>query len=156
MKPEMKEIARQIRSFISTVQPRLYRMNHEKMGFKPSPHGWPEKEILGHLIDSVANNHQRYAEAVNNVIEQFPAYIRNEWVQIQRYNEISCSFLVTLFSAYNVHLSQAIECIPVDAQSSPCSIGKGEPVALEFVVKDYLRHLKYHIKDILGKQKQPA
>ena len=27
---------------------------------KPSPGKWSKKEILGHLIDSAANNHQRF------------------------------------------------------------------------------------------------
>ena len=148
----MKETARQIRSLISKVEPQLSRMNHDEMGFKPDPHNWSKKEILGHLIDSAANNHQRFVRAVNKVAGQFPTYDQDEWVRIQHYNEMSWSLLVTLWSAYNGHLSHIIECIPGDAESSPCNIGKEEPVALEFVVKDYLRHLKHHLKDILEEQ----
>jgi hypothetical protein len=149
----MKDIARQIRSLISTAEPQLSRMNHDDMGFKPDPYEWSKKEILGHLIDSAANNHQRFVRAVNKVADLFPTYDQIEWVRIQRYNEISWSFLVTLWSAYNSHLSHIIECIPVDAQYSPCNIGKEEPVTLKFVVKDYLRHLQHHLKDILEEQK---
>jgi hypothetical protein len=43
-----------------------------------------------------------------------------------------------------------IACIPDAAKPSPCNIGTPEPAALEFVVTDYLRHLKHHLKDILG------
>lgn len=148
----MKKIARQIRSFISATEPRLYRMNSGKMGFKPDPHEWSKKEILGHLIDSATNNHQRFVRAVNNVADQFPTYNQDEWVRIQHYNEMPWSFLVTLWSAYNSHLSHVIECIPDAAESSPCNIGKEEPVTLKFVVQDYLRHLQHHIKDILEEQ----
>ena len=148
----MKDIARQIRSFISTIEPLLSRMNHDDMGFKPDPHKWSKKEILGHLIDSAANNHQRFVRAVNKAAVQFPTYNQDEWVRIQRYNEMSWSFLVTFWSAYNSHLSHLIECIPGDAESSPCNIGKEEPVTLEFVVKDYLRHLQHHLQDILEEQ----
>lgn len=28
--------------------------------FKPLPEKWSKKQILGHLIDSAANNHQRF------------------------------------------------------------------------------------------------
>ena len=150
----MKDIARRIRSLISTVEPQLYRMNHDEMSSKPDPHNWSKKEILGHLIDSAANNHQRFVRAVDNVAVRFPTYDQNEWVRIQRYNEMSWSFLVTLWSAYNRHLSHIIEFIPEDAESSPCNIGKEEPVTLEFVVKDYLRHLQHHLKDILENQKR--
>jgi hypothetical protein len=148
----MKDIAQQIKSLISRVEPQLSRMNHDEMGFKPDPDKWSKKEILGHLIDSAANNHQRFVRAVSNVAVRFPTYDQNEWVRIQRYNEMSWSFLVTLWSAYNSHLSHIIECIPGDAKSSPCNIGKKEPVTLEFVVKDYLRHLQHHLKDILEAQ----
>lgn len=145
----MKDIARQIRSLISTAEPQLSRMNHDEMRFKPDPHKWSKKEILGHLIDSAANNHQRFVRAVNKVAGQFPTYDQDEWVRIQRYNEMSWSFLISFWSAYNSHLCHIIECIPEDAESSPCNIGKEEPVTLEFVVKDYLRHLQHHLKDMI-------
>ncbi|MFO7554148.1 MAG: hypothetical protein R6W88_02990 [Desulfobacterales bacterium] len=108
--------------------------------------------MLGHLIDSAANNHQRFVRAVNNVAARFPTYDQDEWVRIQRHNEAPWSSLVGLWSAYNLHLSRIIECIPEDAESSPCNIGNAEPVPLGFVVKDYLRHLRHHLKDILEGQ----
>lgn len=151
----MKDVARQIRSLISTVEPQLSRMNHHEMGVKPDPHKWSKKEILGHLIDSAANNHQRFVRAVNKIASQFPTYDQDEWVRIQQYNEMPWSFLVTLWSAYNSLLSHIIEHIPESAGSSPCNIGKEEPVTLEFVVKDYLHHLQHHLQDILGKKAEP-
>jgi hypothetical protein len=60
--------------------------------------------------------------------------------------------IVALWSAYNNHLSHVIECIPEDAESSPCNIGSEDPVPLHFAIKDYLRHLRHHLKDILGEQ----
>ena len=151
----MKDVARQIRSLISTVEPQLSRMNHHEMGVKPDPHEWSKKEILGHLIDSAANNHQRFVRAVNKIASQFPTYDQDEWVRIQKYNEMPWSFLVTLWSAYNSLLSHIIEHIPESAGSSPCNIGKEEPATLEFVVKDYLHHLQHHLQDILGKKAEP-
>jgi hypothetical protein len=148
----MKDIARQIRSLISKVEPQLSCMNHDEMGFKPDPHEWSKKEILGHLIDSAANNHQRFVRAVNKVAARFPTYDQDEWVRIQRHNEAPWPSLFALWSAYNLHLSRVIECIPEDAESFPCNIRKEEPVTLKFVVKDYLRHLRHHLKDILEEQ----
>jgi hypothetical protein len=149
----MKDIAQQLRSIIATVEPQLSRMNHDDMGFKPDSLEWSKKEILGHLIDSAANNHQRFVRAVNKVAAQFPTYDQNEWVRIQRHNERPWQSLITLWSAYNNHLSHVIECIPEDAEPSPCNIGKEDPVPLDLVIKDYRRHLRHHLKDILGEQK---
>jgi hypothetical protein len=146
----MKDIAHQLRSIIAMVEPQLFGMNHDDIGSKPAPNEWSKKEILGHLIDSAANNHQRFVRAVNRVAAQFPTYDQNEWVRIQRHHERPWPSLVALWSAYNNHLSHVIECIPEDAESSPCNIGKEEPAPLDFVIKDYLRHLQHHLKDILG------
>jgi len=60
--------------------------------------------------------------------------------------------LVSLWSAYNDHLSHVIGCIPEDAATCPCQIGKENPVSLDFVIKDYLRHLRLHLQDILDEQ----
>ena len=146
----MKDIAQQLRSITEMVEPKLSRMNHDEMGFKSDPHEWSKKEILGHLIDSAANNHQRFVRAVHHVADNFPIYDQNEWVRIQQFNERPWSSLVALWSAYNSHLSHVIECIPEDAEPSLCNIGEQEPVPLGFVIKDYLSHLQHHLKDILG------
>lgn len=148
----MKDIAKQIRSIISTVEPQLSGMNSQEMGFKPSSDKWSKKEILGHLIDSIANNHQRFVRAVYKVANQFPPYDQNEWIRIQKYNKVPWPSLIALWSAYNNHLCHVIENIPEEAESSPCNIGKEEPVPLDFVIKDYFRHLKHHLQKILDKE----
>ena len=150
--PDMKDIAQQLRNIIETVEPKLSRMNPDETGLKPDPHEWSKKEILGHLIDSAANNHQRFVRAVYKVAAEFPTYDQNEWVRIQRHNERPWASLVALWSAYNLHLSHLIECIPEDAESSLCNIGREDPVPLQFVIKDYLRHSRHHLKDILEEQ----
>ena len=148
----MKGTAEELRSIIADVEPRFNQMNPDGTGLKPDPSEWSKREILGHLIDSAANNHQRFVRTVNKETTQFPGYEQNAWVGIQRHNERPWPSLVSLWTAYNTHLSHVIECIPKDAESSPCNIGEKEPVPLDLVIKDYLRHLRHHLKDILGEQ----
>ncbi len=148
----MKNIAQQIRSILTAVEPRLLQMDPEEAGLKTDPDKWSKKEILGHLIDSAANNHQRFIRAAYHVAMEFPPYGPNEWVRIQRYNEAPWPLLVTLWAAYNRHLCRVIECIPAETESSPCNIGKEQPVPLRFVVEDYLRHLRHHINKILPEE----
>jgi hypothetical protein len=145
----VKDIARQLRAIIERAEPQLAQMDPDEVAFKRAPQEWSKKEILGHLIDSAANNHQRFVRAVNNVALQFPTYDQNEWVRIQRHNDRPWPSLVALWSIYNDHLSHVIECIPVDAESALCNIGKQDPVPLDFVIRDYIRHLLNHLKDIL-------
>lgn len=147
----MKNIAKEIRNLINKTAGPLADMNPQNVMLKETSNTWSKKEILGHLIDSAANNHQRFIRASCNSAADFPIYNQDEWVRIQWYNDSSWEELVELWFAYNRHLSDLIERIPNDAKSSPCNIGKEGPVTLEFVVKDYLRHLQHHLKNILEK-----
>jgi hypothetical protein len=147
----MKDIAKQLNETIRKFEPKLSLMNEDTLAVKSSPNEWSKKEILGHLIDSAANNHQRFVRAVYQVADQFPTYDQNQWIRIQQYNGIPWSTLVAFWVAYNNHLSHVIECIPSDVEFSPCNIGKEEPVPLKYVVKDYFRHLCHHMEDILNK-----
>ncbi len=146
----MKDISNQIRSTIDLFEPKLSRMNLDDVETKSSPTAWSKKEILGHLIDSAANNHQRFVRAGYRVADQFPTYDQNEWVRIQQYNGMPWDALVTLWAAYNYHLCCVCQYLPDEAADAPCNIGKDEPVNLDFIVKDYLRHLLHHLDKIFG------
>ena len=151
-KTGVKDIANEIRSTIEQALASLTRMKPDEVSSKDHPDKWSKKEILGHLIDSAANNHQRFVRASCNTAVSFPTYDQNDWVRIQQYNKSEWAGLVELWSAYNRHLSDVIESIPEDAMSAPCNIGKEEPVALEFVVKDYLLHLRHHLNQLLEQE----
>jgi len=148
----VKDIANDIRSIIEQASGSLARMKPDQISSKVHPDQWSPKEILGHLIDSAANNHQRFVRASCNTAASFPTYAQNDWVRIQQYNKSGWAGLVELWSAYNRHLSDVIERIPEDAMSAPCNIGKEEPVTLEFVVRDYLRHLRHHVNQLLEQE----
>ena len=148
----MKEITDAIRKIVNQARESLFHLRADQVSLKIDPDKWSKKEILGHLIDSAANNHQRFVRAGYNAAGAFPPYDQNEWVRIQHYQDTEWNDLVALWSAYNHHLCHIIECTPKKIFSSPCNIGKAEPVTLEFVIQDYLRHLKHHLNQILGSE----
>jgi len=78
-----------------------------------APGKWSPKEIVGHLIDSAANNHQRFVRAQfqDNLI--FTGYEQQMWVSAQHYGEASWPSLVSLWKMYNLHLLHLISHIPV-------------------------------------------
>ena len=145
----MKEIADEIRAIVTNSNVQLSSMTHDKVSFKAGTDKWSKKEILGHLIDSAVNNHHRFVRAGYNAAADFPPYSQNDWVRIQKYNESEWMNLIALWSVYNLHLSDVIERLPEEVLSAPCNIGKEGPVTLEFVIKDYLRHLRHHVEVIL-------
>ena len=145
----MKEIAQEIRKTIEDALDVLKAVSPEEAAFKQSPTSWSKKEILGHLIDSAANNHQRFVRACYDAAADFPPYDQIEWVQIQQYKQSEWKDLIGFWAAYNFHITNLIERIPEASLSSPVNIGRDEPVTLEFVIVDYLRHLQHHVNDLV-------
>ena len=111
---------------------------------------WSRKEVLGHLIDSASNNHQRFVRAQLNGALNFPGYQQDGWNRAQQYQSEPWANLVQLWASYNRHLAHVIAAIPTDAGPRICVIGGGSPVTLEFLVTDYLGHLEHHLEQILG------
>ena len=116
---------------------------------KSSPEKWSKKEVLGHLIDSAANNHQRFVRAQSTAELRIPGYEQQEWVAAQRYHNERWVELIQLWKSYNLHLIHIISAIPASALGNFCIIGDNKPVTLEFVIQDYVRHLKHHLEQIL-------
>jgi hypothetical protein len=145
----MRETGNEIRIIVNQASGLLASMESAKVSSRSNPEKWSRKEILGHLIDSAANNHQRFIRASCNAAAFFPTYSQNDWVRVQQYTKSDWMGLVELWSAYNRHLADVIERLPEEAASAPCNLGKENPATLEFVVKDYLRHMRHHLNQIL-------
>ena len=141
----MKEIAEQLKEVIEKARGHLLAINPEEAATKPAPESWSKKEVIGHLIDSAANNHQRFVRAMYDQALSFPPYDQNAWAASQHCDDIPWEDLLELWYAYNRHLSHIIARIPPHALANPCNVGRDEPVTLRFVIEDYLRHLRHHL-----------
>jgi len=113
---------------------------------------WSAKEILGHLIDSATNNHQRFVRAQLERELVFPSYEQDRWVAVQGHAERPFAELVSLWDALNRHVAHVVARIPAEKVETPCRIGDGPAVTLEFVARDYVRHLRHHLEQILDPQ----
>ena len=111
---------------------------------------WSPKEIIGHLIDSAANNHQRFVRAQLYDDYDSLGYEQERWVAVQAYQDAAWTELLTLWKVYNEHLVRIIALIPDDKLSRTFRIAGGEPVTLNYWVEDYLRHMQNHLRQILG------
>lgn len=118
---------------------------------RPSEPGhWSKKEILGHLIDSAANNHQRFVRAQLAPAYDGPTYQQEQWVAAQAYASESWPDLVNLWLLYNRHLLHIIRNLPEASGPTPCVIAADAPVPLSEVVSSYVDHLEHHLGQILG------
>jgi hypothetical protein len=140
--------AASILAMVVREEPRLRAIPEAVTAARSGPGKWCRREILGHLIDSASNNHQRFVRALIEGGLSFPGYAQDDWVRTQGYAEEPWQELVTLWAALNRHLARVAAGIPESARSIPCGIGGGPPVALDGLVGDYLRHQEHHLAAI--------
>ncbi len=110
--------------------------------------GWSRRQVMGHLIDSASNNHQRFVRASLADSLEFPGYDQNGWARVQAAEEADWSLLVALWANYNRYLAHVIAHLPPAKLEVPCRIGQSEPVTLKFLAEDYLRHMVHHLGQI--------
>ena len=153
------------RETIVSSTARLREIPEEQSRRKSAPDDWSPVEILGHLIDSAANNHQRFVRAQFTDDLVFSGYEQNQWVNSQKYREESWADVIQLWSAYNLHLVHAASVIPEDVLTRPRSphtldqiafnlVDKNEPATLEYLIRDYVVHLRHHLNQIFDETKQ--
>jgi hypothetical protein len=113
--------------------------------------GWSRKQELGHLIDSAANNRARFINAALAGQYAGPSYDGDGWVDLGGYAGMDWTEVVGLWAALNRALATVVERIPAERLPAPCRIGDDEPVTLEFVIEDYLRHMRHHLDHIASR-----
>ena len=141
-------IADELVEIVEIFSARFALMDIETVRFKPSEERWSIIEVLGHLVDSAANNHQRFVRALQTDSLEFPKYDQNKWVKCQFFSESNWDDLVQFWKLYNLHLAHIIRRIPDEKMRVKCAIIPNEPVSLSFLIEDYLVHLKHHLNKI--------
>lgn len=116
--------------------------------FRPSADRWTIAEVVGHMVDSASNNHQRFIRAQENEELVFPKYAQNSWVEKNHYDSAPWESLVELWYHYNLQLARVIREISPDQLQTQCVIGEFEPCTLEWLATDYVEHLVHHMDKI--------
>jgi hypothetical protein len=145
----LESAVEEFRGILAGVPAQLSSISDAHAGPPTRPDHWSRKQILGHLLDSAANNHHRFVRAQIEGKLTMPSYAQQEWVAIQDYTSLPWGELIAFWSAYNRHLLRIIEAIPGPSRKNPCRIGDGAEVTLEFVAIDYVRHMKHHLDQVL-------
>jgi DinB superfamily len=148
MTPMVQSVADELVLIVDAAGIELRTISEAAAAVKRAPNAWSIKEIVGHLIDSAANNHQRFVRAQLVDELSLPGYEQDAWVSVQDHQGRPWLELVELWALCNRHLSHIVRRIPDRALSVPCRIGSGDPVTLEFLVNDYVRHMKHHLVQI--------
>lgn len=138
----------------------LRAMSDEESRRRRAPGKWSTKETIGHLIDSAANNHQRFVRGQFQEDLVFPGYAQDDWVSAQRYQDAPWPLLVDLWRSYNLELARISAVIPLETLQRPRArhnleqiawrlLPADEPGSLEYLIRDYVDHLRHHLAQIL-------
>lgn len=149
---------------IDSASEQLMQIDEARSGQPRAEDHWSSKQIIGHLIDSAANNHSRFVVGQLKDDLVFPGYDQDGWVRTNHYQERAWSDLIQLWRSYNLHLHHLMTHADQAKLSTPCTlhtlqeiafktVPKAEPVTLEYLMKDYVDHMKHHLGHILGDQK---
>jgi len=144
----LESVANDLQSALA-VADRLRQIDETTASLRPNPGKWSKKEILGHLIDSAANNHQRFVRLQLSGRIDLPGYDGDEWVRVQRYQDRPWGEIIDLWQMYNTQLAAVIRHVDSKALRSVWHTPDGNDLDLEFIIRDYVVHLRHHLDQIL-------
>ena len=153
--------ATRLRAVIDESEPLLLAIRDSETGRRPGPGMWSPREIIGHLIDSASNNHQRFVRAAWQEDLIFPGYEQDGWVELQNYQETPWKEIVGLWAAFNRHIARVMAAIPEAerVRSRPRhnlhliawrAVPESESTTLDYFMNDYVGHLEHHLSQVLG------
>jgi hypothetical protein len=141
------------------VAPALLALDAAATTRRPAPGKWSPREIIGHLVDSASNNHQRFVrmrERDDLVVE---GYEQDAWVAAQHYQDAPWTELVLLWMTYNRHLARLMAATPAvdrDRVRRPHNlhlrafrpVPADRAVTLDYFMNDYVDHLEHHLNGL--------
>jgi len=144
----MEHVAAELSRIVDAAEIRLRKTTEEESGRPALPGGWSRKQLLGHLIDSASNNHQRFVRAALADALEFPAFDTPGSVRIQAVESAAWPMLMDLWASYNRYLVHVLRRLPAAKLEVMCRIGTHAPVSLRYLAEDYVRHLAGHLHRI--------
>ncbi len=144
---------------VARVTPRLLAVPDDVNAKRPAPGKWSAKEIVGHLIDSASNNHQRFVRARWQDDLIFLPYDQDAWVAAQDYQNAPWPVLVALWSSYNRHIARVMAGVPEEVRMKQHrrhnlhelawrEVPADQPATLDYFMADYVAHLHHHLRQI--------
>ena len=153
--------ARRLVENVERAVPALLALGDDASMRRPAPGKWSPREIIGHLIDSASNNHQRFVRTRGREDLVVEGYQQDDWVSAQRYQDAPWIELVILWQLYNRHLARVMSATPAaDRQRERADHNldqrafrpapRERSTTLEYFMSDYVDHLEHHLRQVLG------
>ena len=151
--------ARRLEASLERWTPVLRAISEADSLTRPAPGKWSPRELVGHLVDSASNNHQRFVRARFQDELVFPGYDQDAWVAAQAYQDVPWGELLALWHGFNAHLARVMAATPdEDALKTRTrhnldkiafrTVPASEPTTLGYFMHDYVDHLEHHLTSV--------
>ena len=150
MNIELKTCTDEISRIIKEWEQKLMSLPEEVISQKRNNQNRNIRQILGHLIDSASNNHQRIIRLQYNECLDFPDYRQDNdlWIALQDYEHTNWNNLIQLWKYYNLHIIQIIEATDKSKFTNYWFDFEKTKVTLYEMIIGYPEHLKLHMNEI--------
>ena len=146
------EVAQEFRRELGVLEATLSAVNPALADTPWRRGGWTRKQIVGHLLDSAANNRQRFVRAAADGHYTGPKYGQDAWVRAHGYAEQNWETLVRWWQAEHEILAAVVDRIPEERLGAPCVVGEDPAVTLKFLIEDYLEHQRWHFSQLIERE----
>lgn len=164
-------IIKEIQNIILREEPILSSLANDVITSRFNQQNRSIKMLIGHLIDSASNNHQRmvrlqyapvtyqtsYLTSASIAATQhnegelvFPDYTQHNdlWLYLQDYQHEDWNVLIQLFKYTNLHICHIIRSVNQTKINNYWIDYEGNKVSLDAMIHGYLSHLNLHIAQI--------
>lgn len=146
---------------LTSTEPKLRAIANADSAVPPAPGKWSPRQVIGHLIDSASNNHQRFVRARWKDDLVFDGYEQDGWVELQNYQGADWNELITLWVSFNRHIARVMCAVPAEVRLRVSTRHNFDQIAawpptdgalptLDYFMLDYVDHLEHHLRQILG------
>lgn len=139
-----------LRRSVNDWEKKLLKLDENVFSGLVNHQGRTIKQILGHLIDSASNNHQRIVRLQYNQSLIFPDYTRNNdtWIAIQHYQDEDKMIIIQLWKYYHMHLAYIIDNVDEFELNNSWLDGENELLSLTDIINGYFSHFKLHLAEM--------
>lgn len=144
----MNDIAKELDEIIELFKNDFSGLDERITSLRISQDKWTLKEIIGHLIDSASNNHQRFVRFQLSEVLEFPDYKNSEWITIQKHQDMKFQELLLLCYYYNKLLINIILNTDEKCLQHKWNIIWDENstfITFEKLLTHYVNHMKSHL-----------
>ncbi len=150
MKVDFSKVIEGILKYIDTWEQKLIDLPVETITNKRNTQNRTIKQILGHLVDSAANNHQRIIRLQYNEKLDFPDYQQENdlWITLQDYQNADWNTTIQLWKFYNLHMIQVVKSVDQTKLDNSWQSFEDITVSLRQMIEGYLGHIELHFNEI--------